>query len=229
MRSTNIDRRPQGWRCSPGSERPRRRESVCFMAYKVHGIVPEQPLPRQSQPTPRPLLLMPISAIWLDKKARMMRQTSTTPPPVWNARKGRLLIFPFVYVGGNLQRLGIGEMLAGLIGEALIEDERMAVFAGRDLETALQGNPLRFSGLSNFPAAINVAKVIGADFVVYGSHRHYTNVLAVDARAVHVKTMEVLTSEHLKSYGTDKIRASSQALAAKLRPILADAVQQAIC
>ncbi|MGH8065510.1 MAG: tetratricopeptide repeat protein [Candidatus Entotheonellia bacterium] len=159
---------------------------------------------------------------------RELLQTSTKLPSVWNSRKGRVLIFPFVYVGGNLQRLGTGEMLASLVGGALAEDEHMAVLAGRDLETALQENPLRFGGLSDLPAAINMAKVIGADFVVYGSHRHYTNVLAVDARAVHVKTLEVLTSEHLKSHGADKIRAASQALAAKLRPVLAEALQQAI-
>jgi tetratricopeptide (TPR) repeat protein len=159
---------------------------------------------------------------------RQLFQTSTKPPPGWNSRKGRLLIFPFVYVGGNLQRLGTGEMLASLVGEALVEDDRLAVFAGRDLKAVLQGSPLRSGDLSNLPAAINVAKIIGADFVVYGSHRHYTNILAVDATAVHVKTMKVLTNEHLKSHGTDKILAASQALAAKLRPVLADVVQQAI-
>ena len=140
---------------------------------------------------------------------------------------GHLIIFPWACTGGNLRRLGTGEMLAGLLSHALSRDVRVTVLAGEALEAALQGRSTRFAGLPDITTALNVAKLLGADLILYGSHRNYENVLTLDARVMSTKSMEVLATEYLKTQGQDKFHAAAQALAARLKPILAAAMGNA--
>jgi tetratricopeptide (TPR) repeat protein len=140
---------------------------------------------------------------------------------------GHLIIFPWACTGGNLRRLGTGEMLAGLLSHALSRDVRVTVLSGEALEAALQGRSTCLAGLPDITAAFNVAKLLGADFILYGSHRHYENILTFDARVVSANSMEVLATEYLKTQGQDKFHTAAQALAARLKPILAAALGNA--
>jgi len=126
--------------------------------------------------------------------------------------------------GGHLRRLGTGEMLAALVGQALQQESGISVLERSDLEAALQGRDVGLAEPSEAIAALNVGKLLRADLIVYGSHRSYENVLALDMRVVRVSTMEVLATEHLKTQGREKRHAAARSLVERLKPIVADAM-----
>jgi tetratricopeptide (TPR) repeat protein len=159
-----------------------------------------------------------------DEVARYYRhlvQRSATARTTAGASIGpRLLIFPFPLIGGHLRRLGTGEMLAGLVAQALGQAGGITILEGRELEPALQGRIISFPGPADALAALNVGKLLRADLIVYGSHRSYENVLAFDVWTVHVKTTQVLADMHLKTQGKEKLHAAAQTLADKLQLLL---------
>ena len=132
-----------------------------------------------------------------------------------------LLLLPLPLVGGNLRQLGTGEVLTGLVAQALRQQGRCTVLEGRDLEPDLQGRAIGLAGHTEVKVALNAGKRLGADLVVYGRHWHYTNVLMLDVWAVRVKTLEVvLPGVHFRIEAGEKLHAAAQALADKLSPLV---------
>jgi len=110
-------------------------------------------------------------------------------------------------------------VLTGLVAQALRQQGRCTVLEGRDLEPALQGRAIGLAGQTEAKVALNAARPLGADLVVYGRHWHYTNVLILDVWAVRVKTLEVvLPGVHIRTEVGEKLHAAAQALADKLSP-----------
>ena len=61
-----------------------------------------------------------------------------------------------------------------------------------------------------------MGKVAKADYIIYGSYRNFQNTLEVDIRVVNVKTTEILTIEHQKTHGKNKLVNLAEILAKKI-------------
>ena len=151
----------------------------------------------------------------------LLNGSITTGPASCSPPSPCLLLLPLPLAGGNLRQLGTGEVLTGLVAQALRQQGRCTVLEGRDLEPALQGKAIGLAGHTEVKVALNAGKPLGADLVVYGRHWHYTNVLMLDVWAVRVKTLEVvLPGAHIRTEAGDKLHTAAQALAGKLSPLV---------
>ena len=127
-----------------------------------------------------------------------------------------ILILPLAFDGGNLTRIGAGEVVTWVMEEKLEEGSNFNIISNYSLDVKTKSKNIGFHKLSDSITALNMGKVVKADYIIYGSYRNFQNTLEVDIRVVNVNTTEILTIEHQKTHGKDKFANLADILAKKI-------------
>jgi len=152
-----------------------------------------------------------------DEFAHYYMEIVSSKPEV-NVDKGsaNILILPLSFDGGNLTRIGAGEAVAWVMEEKLEGSSNFNIISNYSLDVQTKSENIGFHKLSDSITALNMGKVAKADYIIYGSYRNFQNTLEVDIRVVNVKTTEILTIEHQKTHGKNKLVNLAEILAKKI-------------
>jgi len=115
------------------------------------------------------------------------------------------LILPFFFDGGYLRRIGAGEVIAWIIGKRLEKTGKLKRIDRFIVKSGREFGEIGFHKLSDSIAAINIAKIEKADYVIYGSYSLFVDTVEADIRVVNVNTAEIVTVEHIRTTGERKI------------------------
>jgi tetratricopeptide (TPR) repeat protein len=145
-----------------------------------------------------------------------MEIISNKPEIIVDKGSASILILPLSFDGGNLTRIGSGEVVTWVMEEKLEEGSNFNIISSYSLDVKTKSKNIGFHKLSDSITALNMGKVAKADYIIYGSYRNFQNTLQADVRAVNVKTTEILTIEHQETHGKNKIVNLAEILAKKI-------------
>jgi len=112
--------------------------------------------------------------------------------------KKSVAVFDFQNIGDDVEKMKIGETMADLLSEALVDMGKVKVIERRNINRIMEEIALGQTGLVNEATAVEAGNIVGAEVIVTGSVSRVCNIFYVTARAVDVKTAEVVAGDSIR-------------------------------
>ena len=141
---------------------------------------------------------------------------STVGPLMAQAQKSRIAIFPFEDANKGAKDVEYGSAISNMLMTALITGGRFNVVERAQIMQILDEQSLGVSGALDSQTARELGKILGVDFLVFGSVAKFGDLVEVDLRLVSQETGEAIKAVNESSRGEDDIRQMVNRLAKQL-------------